>query len=124
MTHLTLRHDGDYRYLSAPEGEVAKLALSYDKDARIRGIYLRISTVTIKHDTYGTSESFMLFGDKSVRVLCAQLPRKNPKVFLAIAEKLDPIIPALIESYLKHRDSALREFEGAALALATEAMAA
>jgi hypothetical protein len=107
MTNLKTHRD-DYQYYSGESGEVVKLTLSYYKDARVRGIYLYIHTVTLKQEGTFKSESFLIFGDNSARLLCAPLPRKSPKVMAALAGRLDPIIPALVEAYRTDKNSAVQ----------------
>lgn len=106
MTNLKLKRDGSYEYFSGETGEVVNIDLDYHKDWKVRGIYLRISIVTLEqHDGYRTM-SFTLLGDKAVNVLLQQLPRKNDKILAQYAFRLDQMIPELLAAYQESQDSA------------------
>ena len=106
MTYLKQDRNGNYEYFSGETGEVVQIELDYCLASKPRGIYLRISTVTVGHDNGFRTVSFMLFSDNAVRALICQLPRKNSRILTQYAFRLDQMIPELLAAYQESKDNA------------------
>jgi hypothetical protein len=94
MKHLQQRlrsGETSFVYRTAPEGNVIAVEVYYLKTDNLmrRGIYCNVQPQEIKD---GCISIVLMSG---VRVHCAFLARKNDKMLLAIAAKIDEHAPAL-----------------------------
>ncbi len=94
MTNLKAKGD-KYRYRTAEEGKAVEVEVSYSKGGTNyfsggtspRGIYVRITPVTLEHGCV----SFKLFSGTGMCLV--HLLRKSDKQLLAVAERLDAVVP-------------------------------
>lgn len=105
MTHLEA-YRKDYRYRTAPRGEVGTLTVEYEKDGwgrSPRGIYVHLRSTTIEDSGVDgiITESFMIGqGRKSRSVLMMELKRDTPAKTLACAELVDRVAPEAARLYM------------------------
>jgi len=99
MNNFFETHDGRFTYYSKPEGECLKVVIYYSKGGgnyfsggyASRGVYASIRPVERKNGM----ESCMAFSGISVCV--KELNRLNRKAIHECAERIDGIIPEVIE---------------------------
>ena len=119
-------------YRDVPEGESVKVEIYYTKGGinyfsggtNRRGIYLSVRKTKLEKTTFGTTESFDMFGSKDeVKFLVAELRRKSDNKIAAVAEHFDKFVKEYVEAWKADPAKAnadmlarVKEFRGEAVA--------
>ncbi len=80
--------------------KIARFELSYFKGQRARGIHVWLRVLEVEQHEGYTSETFELYGGKNISAYLKLLPRKNDKQLALAAEKVDSIVPGLLEVFV------------------------
>lgn len=110
MLNFKLDKSDSYKFRTAPEGKLIQVEVDYRKGSspHYRGLYLRVSPLEVEKHSDHTITKFGIFSGVSIFV--SRLPRKNDKALLALAEQVDPLVPAIVKSFEQDGAAATKEF--------------
>lgn len=106
LTHLKRTTPKEYLYRSAKFGPALEITVAYYTGFSLstRGIWFHLRQVVISTDSYAVSLA------AGVREMLAPTERAKPNVLLAMAERIDPIVPAIVAAWgpepTEHGDAA------------------
>lgn len=91
MTHLKRTTPKEYLYRSAKDGPTLEIAVAYYSGFSLstRGIWFQLRPVLVAGGSLSAG----------VREMLAPTERAKPNVLLAMAERIDPIVPAIVAAW-------------------------
>lgn len=110
MINLTTKRNGGFKFdrvlkTEGNKSDVIRFEVFYLKTmSGKKGVFVSIRPTTLEQGEGYTSESFLLYNQANISVFAKQLVRKNDREVLAIAEKIDAQVPALLDIYQQGGD--------------------
>lgn len=99
MENLKQIRSDKFTYQTAPTGKLVKFELYYYKGQSHKGVLARIAHTTIEQHEGYTTETFEIFSQSAVSLWVKELARKSDKEVVAIAEKIDKVVPLIVAAF-------------------------